>query len=77
MEIIKNITKQEALQKLDEGETLTHRNFDSSEFMKKDGIEYLFEDGVRCPIAEFWKWRITPMWYDGWEIKLNPEWPPQ
>lgn len=63
------MTKQEALKKLEEGETLTHYNFASYESIRKDGDEYVFEDGVRCPIPEFWRWRTVPSWNDYWELK--------
>lgn len=63
------MTKQEALITLDNGEKLTHENFDFLEWVKKeDDANYVFEDGVVCPIAEFWIHRTNPSWEIGWSI---------
>lgn len=63
------MTKQEALIALDNGEKLTHENFDSFEWVKKKNNDnYVFEDGVACPIAEFWIHRTSPSWETNWSI---------
>ena len=63
------MTKQEALIALNNGEKLTYENFYSFEWVKKkDNDNYVFEDGVVCPIAEFWIHRTDPRWETGWSI---------
>lgn len=62
------MNKQEAIQLLEQGYTLTHRNFDFLEWIKQDNDHYVFEDGVKCPITEFWRWRTLPSWENDWEI---------
>lgn len=50
-----NMTKNEAIKALDNGCTLTHTYFTSSEWVRGIGAGmYQFEDGVTCSAAEFW-----------------------
>jgi len=66
------MTKQEALKALEEGKTLTHHNFDAHEWVKKEGNNYLFEDGVRLTPEEFWMYRTVPSWKNDWQL-VEPE----
>lgn len=61
------MNKAEALQALDNGETLTHVNFDFLECMKKtpEG-NYVFEDGCEMSPSEFWRIRDNESWETGW-----------
>lgn len=63
-------TKNEALTKLDEGHKLTHRYFTEEEWMVKSvyPLHYEFEDGVVCPVEEFWRLRSDIGWETGWSI---------
>lgn len=60
------MTKQEALNLLDQGATLAHDTFSDNEWIKKDGRYYLFEDGVKCSPVEFWSHRTQPFWDNNW-----------
>ena len=62
------MTKHEALLALEEGKTLRHAYFSDTEWVTKDGNQYLFEDGVYCSVREFWKYRDGDSWETGWEI---------
>ncbi len=64
------MTKQEAIEQMKQGKKLTHRSFSNNEFITSDktGLYYTFEDGVRCCFPEFWKWRLSESWSEGWEI---------
>lgn len=69
------MNRDEALKALEEGEVLTHRYFTSDEWMYQDGHHYVFEDGVHCPIEEFWRIRRESSFGDGWAIKEGVESP--
>jgi len=48
------MNRQEAIQALEDGKTLTHIYFSSDETVKQVGNKYIFEDGCRCSIRMFW-----------------------
>jgi len=63
--------RQQAIQALNEGKTLTHKYFASDEWVR--GIYagmYLFEDGIKCSATEFWRWRQDSGFDSGWSEKL-------
>jgi len=61
------MTKEEAFQKLREGEKITHKYFLPHEYIyMKDGELMTEEDYYGTP--EFWKLRAGPQWDNGWEI---------
>ena len=64
------MTKQEAIQKMRDGEKLTHTYFSSDEWVKsnQDGTILILEDGVECSPNEFWKYRQDENFNTGWEI---------
>ena len=66
------MNKQEAIQAMQQGKRVTHRDFDPNEWMSmKDGMMVL-EDGVihgvTCTPEEFWKYRTDSRWDDGYEL---------
>lgn len=62
------MTKAEAITALSEGEKITHYYFDNNEWVKESNGMYLFEDGVKQNISEFWETRKLNGWDQGWEI---------
>ena len=62
------MTKQEAIQSMREGNKLTHYYFSPEEWVTIENGKMLFEDGVRCDISEFWKYRTVSGWNTGWSI---------
>jgi len=69
---LENLTKQEAIQLMQEGKCITHRHFSPSEWMRmnKNG-KILFEDGVECSVNEFFLWRKGESWESGYSIYPN------
>lgn len=62
------MTKQEAIKAMSEGKKVTHENFSSNEWMTIDRNQILLEDGVKCSPYEFWRWRTSESWNDGYSI---------
>lgn len=62
------MTKEEALQAMHEGVKITHSHFTPNEFMTIDRGDILLEDGVRCSIQEFFRWRTGESWQDGYYL---------
>ena len=67
------MNKQEAIQAMQQGKRVTHRDFDPNEWMTmKDGMMILEDDVIfpapRLLPEEFWKWRTDPRWDDGYEV---------
>ena len=62
------MTKDEAIQAMDRGETVTHNTFTPDEWMRKRHMVYEFEDGVTCPAEDFWMFRKEEWWNTGWKI---------
>jgi len=63
------MTKTEILLALNSGCTVRHQYFDTNEWVRKnDDKTYILEDGVICLISEFWKYRYSDGFNDGWEI---------
>lgn len=60
------MTREEAIAALDDGKTLTHKYFTSSEWVRGAGCMYEFEDGVMCSPSEFWAYRRDDGFNDGW-----------
>jgi len=69
---LENLTKQEAIQLMQEGKCITHRHFSPSEWMRmnKNG-KILFEDGVECSVNEFFLWRKGESWESCYSIYPN------
>lgn len=62
------MTWNEALQAMRRGETVTHNYFSDNEWMRLEGAYLVFEDGVKCSISEFFRWR-TSGFEDGYSIR--------
>lgn len=62
------MTKQEAIQKMQEGYAVTHNLFSDNEFigMKDDMI--VTEEGYPVSPEVFWADRKLPIWEEGWEL---------
>ena len=60
------MTKNEAIELMDQGRKVTHRYFTSDEWMCKFGYLYKFEDDCLCSINDFWVLRDGDSWDDGW-----------
>lgn len=66
------MNKAEAIQAMQDGKKVTHRYFDSNEFiMLKDGMIET-EEGYRCSIKIFWGHRTEQHFQTGWEIFTGP-----
>lgn len=63
------MTKQEAIKSMQEGNRITHTHFDKSEWMTMNNKGYLLlEDGIRCSLTEFFRWRNDKSWDDGYSF---------
>ena len=62
------MTKEAAIQTMQEGHRVTHRLFDPDEWMQEVGSLYEFEDGCLCSFDEFWRWRTDVQWLEGWKL---------
>jgi hypothetical protein len=72
---MENLTKEQAIEAMKQGKRVTHRYFDDVEFiaMNSKGM-IVFEDGViSVDPEEFWKWRTSHLFDNGWTILPNPE----
>jgi len=71
-----NLTKDEALQILENGGKIAHRSFTSDEWMKKAPNRtnsYIFEDGCICSARDFWRYRSDQDgWDTGWKEVQKP-----
>ena len=65
------MTKQTAIQAMQDGAKVRHENFSPDEWMKMEGNEIVLEDGVRCTPDEFWIHRQGEDWQDGWSIYIG------
>lgn len=62
------MTKTEALEAMKMGKKVTHRYFSADEWMTIENGLILLEDGVKCSITEFFKWRTDASWNDGYSL---------
>jgi len=62
------MTKEEALEALSQGHTLTHDLMLPEEHVRLKGKEYIFEDGFTTTPKLFWHDRQGPSWQTGWKI---------
>ncbi|MEZ8991008.1 hypothetical protein AB6E89_17420 [Vibrio breoganii] len=63
------MNKNQAINALKTGRTLTHRTFTTEEWITcRDGL-YFFEDGAVVTPNEFWGARTKPAFEHGWELK--------
>lgn len=63
------LTKEEAIKALREGKKLSHRYFDSWEWIRQEGFTMIMEDGASIDTDTFWKDRDSTGFLDGWYIK--------
>lgn len=63
------MTKAEAIAAMLRGKKVTHTYFCSGEWMTmKDDFTIAFEDGVQCPVHEFWYDRTDDGWNSGYSL---------
>jgi hypothetical protein len=62
------MTKQEAIQAMQQGKKVTHQYFTPDEWMTMEDGLIILEDGVRCKPFEFWQWRNSEKWEDGYSM---------
>lgn len=65
------MTKAEAIQAMREGKKITHSYFSRDEWMTIEHNQIVFENGIRCPQSDFWRWReLTGLtgWNDGYSL---------
>ena len=67
------MTKEEAIEKMKQGNSLTHPLFTDEESVSSNpsGTVLIFEDGCQCVPEQFWKYRTDKYWETDWEIKSN------
>lgn len=57
-----------AIKAMREGKKVTHKYFTPEEWATQEHGEIVLEDGVRCQPSEFWRYRQTQLFNDGWSI---------
>ena len=65
------LTKDQAIQAMNEGKKVRHRSFTDDEWMKKAEhrvYRYEFEDGCISKCGDFWETRTHENWLIDWEI---------
>lgn len=65
------MNKAEAIEKMKAGEKLTHPYFSDDEWVTMVDGQMLLEDGVKCSVLEFWRWRTDSSWDNNWSIFNN------
>jgi len=65
------MNKYEAVKAMAEGQKLTHIWFSPEEWVTIKQARFLFEDGCRCTIKEFWSSRTHPDWNEGWSLWID------
>ena len=60
------MTKKEAIILMQQGVKITHIYFSKEEWVTMEDGMILLEDGVRCEQVEFWKWRTSDFWNEGY-----------
>lgn len=62
------MTREEAIEAMQNGEKVTHRYFAKDEWATMEGHSIITEDGVRITENEFWLIRKDPAWSNEWSI---------
>lgn len=62
------MTKAEAIEAMESGLRVSHRNFSSDEWMRKIAGRFEFEDGCMCWPVEFWSMRSEESWDNDWKV---------
>jgi acyl-coenzyme A synthetase/AMP-(fatty) acid ligase len=62
------MTKQEAMEAIQNGEKVTHQYFSKEEYLyKRDDGAVVSEDGYKVTL-DFWSYRTDPEWQINWSI---------
>lgn len=62
------LTKEEAIEAMQNGKRVSHKYFSSDEWMTMHGNRIILEDGCSCWADEFWADRTAAGWNDGYSI---------
>lgn len=63
------MNRAEAINALEQGKSITHRLFGEDEFIKKSSdFTYVDEMGIEVDIDEFWAYRTSVIFNEGWDI---------
>lgn len=62
------MTKQEAIEAMRQRKKVTHSYFTDDEFIKMEKGKIVTEEGYSAPPEEFWKYRQSVWWNEGWEL---------
>lgn len=62
------MTKEEAIQAMQNGEKITHQYFSKNEWMTMEGNRIILEDGCSLWAHEFWEIRNGIGWNDGYSV---------
>ena len=65
------MTKEQAIEKMKQGVKISHRYFNSHEWMTQRGCIIILEDGVECYAEDFWADRKDAAWNDGYREFVN------
>ena len=66
------MNKQEAIEQMKKGIKITHTYFAEDEWMTMNSVgEIVLEDGVRCEPHDFWQWRKSDIWNDGYDLFIE------
>lgn len=63
------MSKDEAIAEMSKGKKVTHDGFTCDEWMTMTECgKFQFEDGVICSMQEFWMYRTSENWNQGWSL---------
>lgn len=62
------MTKVQAVDAMKAGKKVSHKYFTSEEWMTIEEGMFLFEDGNRCHMKQFWETRYEDWWNSDWRI---------
>ncbi len=66
------LTREQAITAMSLGQTVRHRFFSDNEWVRFNGIQFEFEDGVTCNSTEMWYKRTGGNWETGWSLVDTP-----
>lgn len=66
-----NMTKAEAIEAMKNGRKVRHTYFSPDEWASMDMGMIVLEDGVTCEPDEFWRYRESPIFDNGWSVVLQ------
>lgn len=64
----KGLTRMEAIAEMAKGKKVKHRFFSDHEWVKMNGFDFEFENGVICKAPDMWRDRVGGYWETGWSV---------